>query len=156
MAVYRKELGGNYLVFINTNTSGTGDPVWKIAMCQTDLTVTRPKTTVNADSKSGSDTRIQPGSETVSFGAQILQEDATQPQHLTRYDLGQLFNAGQPVEFKIGPKGETAEEDGKIIYEFTGNITNLADTYSNGDIATTTIDVAVIGQIEETKFVFTT
>lgn len=156
MAVYRKETGENYLVFINTNTTGTGDPTWKIGMCQTDLTVTRPKQTIDATSKCGADTRIQPGQETASFGAQILQKDATQPQHMTRYELGQLFNAGNPVEFKIGPKGETAEEDGKLIYTFTGNITQIADTYSNGDMATCTIDVSVIGAIEESEFVYTT
>lgn len=154
MADNRKQLGTDYLLFINTAPSG--EPVWKVALCQTTLTITTPKETIDASSKCGNDTLVQPGVETVEMEGQILQKDPTNTAHMSLYDLRQLFRAGQSITFKAGPRGEEEADDGKIIYDFTGKITNMTDTYANKEVGTCSISVTADGEIEESEFVFTT
>jgi len=154
MADNRKQLGTDYLLWVNTGT--TEEPVWKIPLCQTTGTVTTPKDTIDAASKCGNDTQIQPGAETVEFEGQILQEDIANTAHMDIYDLRQIFRAGVSREFKFAPRGETAADDGKIIYSFTGKITSVTDSYPNKEVATASVSISVDGEVEETKFIYTT
>lgn len=154
MADNRKQIGTDYLLFVNTGT--TESPVWKIPLCQTTVTVNSPMDTIDASSKCGNDTLTELGTETVELEGQILQKDPSNVPHMSLYDFRQLFRANLPREFKVGPKGETEADDGKIIYSFTGRITNVSDTYGNKEVGTVSASISVVGQIEETEFVYTT
>lgn len=150
----RKQIGTDYLLFVNTGT--TESPVWKIPLCQTTVTLNSPMDTIDASSKCGNDTLTELGTETVEMEGQTLQKDATNVNHMSLYDYRQIFRANEEREFKVGPKGETEADDGKIIYSFTGRITNVSDSYANKEIATVSTSITVVGQIEETEFVYTT
>lgn len=150
----RKQIGTDYLVFVNTSTTST--PNWKIPLCQTTVTVNTPMDTIDASSKCGPDTLVENGVETVEFEGQILQQDATNTTHMSLFDLRKLYREKKSLQFKVGPKGATADDDGKIIYTFTGKITNLSDTYANKEVGTVSGSISVDGEIAESEFVFTT
>jgi hypothetical protein len=154
MADNRKQLGTDYVVFINTGTDVA--PVWKVALCQTTATVNTPMEVIDASSKCGPDSMIDNGIETVEFEGQILQKDDDNVNHMSLFELRQLMRTKDLVQFKLGPKGETLEDDGKIIYDFDGYITSISDTYPNKEVATSSVSVSVSGEIEESEFVFTT
>lgn len=150
----RKQIGTDYLLFINTGT--TEAPVWKVPLCQTSVTVNTPKNVIDASSKCGPDSLIENAPETVDFEGQVLQQDPTNTTHMSLFDLRQLYRDGGLHEFKVGPRGSTVDDNGKIIYSFSGYLSNLTDTYGNGEVGTVSGSIAVSGEIEETQFVFTT
>lgn len=150
----RKQLGTDYLLFVNTGT--TLSPIWKIPLCQTNLVLNTPMNVIDTTSKCGPDSMVDNAQETVEFEGQILQKDATNTTHMSLFALRQLYRQKGVLEFKAGPKGETEADDGKIIYSFTGTITNLSDTYGNGDVGTVSGSINVSGQIEESEFIYTT
>jgi len=150
----RKQLGTDYLLFVNTGT--TIEPVWKIPLCQTNAVLNTPMNVIDTSSKCGPDFEVDNAQETVEFEGQVLQKDPDNTTHMSLFDLRQLYRQKKELEFKVGPKGETEADDGKIIYSFTGKITNLSDTYGNGDAGTVSGSINVSGEIEETEFVYTT
>lgn len=154
MADNRKQLGTDYVVFINTGTDMV--PVWKVALCQTTLTVNTPMEVIDASSKCGTDSMVDNGVETVEFEGQILQKDDGNANHMSLYELRQLMRTKELQQFKVGPKGETADDAGKIIYDFNGHITSISDTYPNREVSTSSVSVSVSGEIKESEFVFTT
>lgn len=154
MAAKAKQLGTDYVVFVNTGTKQA--PTWKIPLCQTTLTLNTPKEVIDAGSKCGNDTLVDNGQDTVEFEGQILQKDATNTVNMSLFDLRALFDANEVVSFKAGPTGSTAADAGKIVYEFDGRLTNMSDTYPNKNVATATVSVSVVGNISTSEFVYTT
>lgn len=154
MADNRTIIGTDYLLFINTGT--TVSPVWKVPLCQTTLTLNTPKDVIDSSSKCGTKSDTVPGQETIEFEGLILAKDPANPNHMSLFDLRQIFRDGDSFEFRAGPRGETAADDGKIIYSGTGKFTSLSDTYPNKDNATATGSISVNGELTEIEYVFTT
>lgn len=150
----RKQLGTDYVVFVDISETAT--PNWKVMLCQTTATVNSPKDVIDASSKCGNDSLSELGIETIDFEGQVLQKDATNTSHLSMYEVRQLFRTKEKYNFKLGPKGATSADDGKIIYSGLGEIMSLSETYPNKDVATCTGSITFTGEIDETEFVFTT
>lgn len=150
----RKQIGTDYLLFVNVGTPEA--PEWKIPLCQTTVTVNTPMLVIDANSKCGPDSMIDNDVETIDFEGQILQQDPTNTSHMSLYELRQLYRTKEVHQFKVGPKGTSAEDEGKIVYSFDGRLTNLSDTYPNQEVGTVTGSISVVGEIEETEFVQTT
>lgn len=150
----RKQIGTDYLLFVNIGTDVA--PNWKIPLCQTTVTVNTPMLVIDANSKCGPDSLVDNDVETVEFEGQVLQQDPTNTSHMSLFDLRQLYREKEEHQFKVGPKGTTAADNGKIVYTFKGRITNLSDTYANQEVGTVSGSISVTGQIVETEFIATT
>ena len=150
----KKQLGTDYILWVNTGT--TSVPVWKAVMCQSGLTITTPFETIDASSKCGKDSVVDDGIETVEFDAFLLQKDDTDTDHMTTYEWRQLARTKDQHEFKAAPKTATAEDEGKIVYEFDGVITSVADAFPYKEMATVSSSISVKGSIVESEFVMST
>ena len=154
----RKQIGTDYLVFANTGTSGA--KVWKALMCQTTVTGNFPTSIIDASSKCGKDSMVEPDIESYDLEGQLLQKDATDTNRLTAYEIHDMrkdaITNGVPIEFKLAPKGAAAADNGKIIYEFDAYISNISDTFDNGEVATQSLSLQVVGETTFTEYVHTT
>lgn len=148
----KKQLGSDYILWVNTNTSGTGSATWKAIMCQRDLTINTPFDTIDASTKCGNETLVQEGQETVEGTAALLQKDTADTNHMTTFEFRQIARDGISRQYKAAPKTATAADDGKIVYTFNGKITNVSDTFPNKELATVSFALSVDGQIEETEY----
>lgn len=144
----KKQIGTDYVLFVDTSADET--PVWKIPLCQTTGTVNTPMEVIDATSKCGPDSLIDNGVETVEFEGQVLQDDDDNPTHLSLFALRQLMRTKALLKFKFGPKASTGVT-GKILYSFSGYITNISDSYPTKEVATASVSVSVSGQITETE-----
>lgn len=154
----RTQNGSDYVLFLNTGT--TELPAWKIALCQTTLTANFPKDVTEANSKCGNDFMVDHGIETIDVEGYYLQDDISDTQKVTSFELHQMADAAidndQPIEFKLGPKGETMADDGKVIYDGIAYITNISDSFPNKEKSTVSFTLQVKGRTTLSKFAYTT
>lgn len=154
MANEKKVSGSRILLAVNMGTDIS--PSWKIPLCQVSATINRPKNVIDTSSKCGPGSDVEDASETVDFEGQILMVDAGNTSHLDTVALHEILDDGIARSWKTLIKDATAADNGTPEYTFTGKLSNLTDTFSNGDIGTQSGSIAVTGKVDVTPFTFTT
>lgn len=154
MAGEKKVLGSRMLLAVNMGTDLAPD--WKIPLCQVSLTVNRPKNVIDSSSKCGPDSDVEDAAETVDFEGQILKVNAEDTNHLDTVALHEILDDMVDRQWKSLIKDATAADNGSPQYTFTGKLSNLTDSYPNGEKGTQTGSIAVSGKVDVTPFTYTT
>lgn len=154
----RKQLGTDYLLFVNTGTSVT--PIWKALLCQTNAVVNTPFQTIDANSKCGPDSMTDFDVQSIEVEGQILQFNSTDTSRIDIFTFREMVEdsteSQTPIMVKLAPKTMLADDEGKIIYSASVMVTSVSDTYGLGEVATASISMNVKDKIVYSKYTHTT
>ncbi|SKA29765.1 Phage tail tube protein [Chitinophaga eiseniae] len=147
----RKPEIGSIGVFISATLSDT--PVYIIMVCQTDLTFSRSRDVVDANSKCGPDQLPANTMTTEITGtSQILLGDTDQPifgGKASEALMDELVRNRTTINWKIGPLSGI-EVPGDVVKEGTGFVSSLDTSYPNDDVATFDFTITAKGDYTQT------
>lgn len=128
--------GGDMILLANTGTDAV--PVWKMVLCNINLSLQRQLNTTDDSSKCGKDVTPTTEDGSCQFEGFILKAGLTDIYGMT--ELHSLVSQKQVIKWRIAPKNGVTQTN-LPIYDFPGFISSIQDQYNNNEKAKTTFTI---------------